>query len=900
MQHFLEQQAQRSPEAVAVEDDARQLTYHALDQRANQLAHYLIAQGVGPNVPVGLYLMRSLDMVLGIFGILKAGGTYIPLDPRYPAPRLQFITQESQPAVILTQSTLLAPAQELGIPLLCLDTDELAIASQPTTSPEIAVTDDHLAYIMYTSGSTGQPKGIKMPRGNVNRYIQALQSIIPLRSDDAYLHVASFSFSSSVRQLLMPLSQGARLVIANAEQLADPLRLFSHMQQAQITVSDGVPSIWRYGLQALASLNPAQQEEVIPTHLRLVLLSGEPTPCALLQAIKRRMNHPLQFCNLYGQTETIGSSVYRVPPDFDRQTGFLPVGYPYAHIHAYILDEAGQEVSPGTVGELWLAGGCLTPGYLKRPEVTATMFRPNPWADRDRQTTSVPVPTLFKTGDLARSGADGFLEVAGRVDFQVKIRGMRVEVGELEATLELHPDLKEVMVVARAVGPSPDNTETQLVAYGVPAQDWGIVDAAALVADLRRFASDRLPDYMVPAHFMLVEAIPLTPSGKRDRRALLALSDEVEPATPLVPPKNDMEIQLWDIWKQLLGRDSISVLDNFFDLGGHSLLAAQLLTRVEQISGTRLPLATLLTAPSIRALAEVLQQHPDASPWPCLIPIQPRESSTHLFCVHGIFGNVLNFVALAQCLGSDQSVYALQSRGLGGRVPPLERVEEMAAHYILQIKIIQPHGPYYLAGYSFGGIIALEMAQQLTRAGEEVALVTLFDTLNRRVHRQISKRERLWHHTNLLWKQGPNYLLDKVRSRFQQSKDGQPPAAQDTLGAIFGLSEAPEGDTQYSAQSRVIHEANRRAFSAYEPQPYAGQVVLFRATLRNPDDAWYIDPKLGWGPSLTPNLHLHQSPAHHVEMLEAPHAALLAEHLKDYLATDHTDVTTGVETLSRV
>jgi len=876
---FLEGQAKHTPSAIAVDDGIQQWTYQHLDERANQLAHTLQKQGVGPNTLVGLHIDRSIDIILAIFGVLKAGGAYVPLDPHYPTERLHLILQETQPHLLLTQEALEGSPVVGDRPRLCLDRDWEAIAQAPTTPPSTDVGPEHLAYILYTSGSTGHPKGVQMSRGTVARYIQALSDIIRLRADDTYLHVASFAFSSSVRQLLLPLAQGARLRIAHRDEVRDPLKLFALMQSAQVTVSDGTSSVWQYGLKALETLETPQRQALTPTHLRWAILSGEVTSCALYQAIRQHLKGTPQFVNVYGQTETVGNTAYLVPTDFSRHEGMLPVGHPYPYARAYILDDDLQPVAPGVVGELYMAGGCLAQGYFKRPGLTTEKFIPNPWVDRD----GADVPTLLKTGDRVRQLPDGALELVGRVDFQVKIRGMRVELGEIEAVLEQHPHLKEAVVVAQ--DRSDRNNEKQLVAYGVPQQPFPQVDSTRMIAELRQWLGDRLPDYMVPAHLVLLEALPRTPSGKRDRQALSAKAN-VQPNAqrPIVRPKNDLEIQLRDIWELVLGVTPIGTTDSFFDLGGHSLLAAQVLTHVEQISGIRLSLATLLTAPTIGQLAEVLHQHSDARPWPCLVPVQPLEGTTHLFCVHGIFGNVMNFVELARALGPGYSVYGLQAQGLDGKLPPLERVEAMATRYVEEIKRVQPHGPYYLAGYSFGGNIAFEMAQQLTQAGGEVAQVILLDTFGPHIFRQVPLPEKLQHHTRRILKQGPQYLLEKLHKRLAKKQNQTPQESRSMVQTLFGISDQPQGNTSYSAQSLVVQAAHARAMRAYYPQPYAGNVLLVRAQILNPDEAWYVDPLLGWGQVVMGNLDVHHGSGHHITMLTPPHVQELAAILKPYLS----------------
>ena len=514
---WFEAQVQCKPDAVAVVCEDKQLTYQELNTRANKLAHHLQSLEVGPNVLIGICVERSLEMVVGLLGILKAGGAYVPLDPAYPKERLSFILEETQVPLLLTQQRLVEELPRYESRAICLDTEWDTIATHSEANPVSKVTSQHLAYIMYTSGSTGKPKGVEITHANVCPYIDAISKVLQVDTNDVYLHTASFSFSSSVRQLMVPLTEGVTSIIATEEQRKNPLSLFELIQKQGVTISDTVPSVWRYGLQALEALDKVSREALLNFKLRLIIFTGELTSCKLLKQLRNQLKNQPRFFNVYGQTETIGNCAYPLPEDFDREEGYIPVGYPYPHNQAYILDEHLQPVAVGEIGELHMAGACLSPGYLNLPDLNAAKFISNPFVETQLG-LSEPANRLFKTGDLARYLPDGAIEILGRVDFQVKLRGMRIELGEIESVLEQHPSLKEVVVTAR----EDESGDKRLVGYIVPKLLLDDIDQTTFTRELRLFLQGKLADYMIPSAFVMLPALPLTPNGKVDRLALPA------------------------------------------------------------------------------------------------------------------------------------------------------------------------------------------------------------------------------------------------------------------------------------------------------------------------------------------------------------------------------------------
>jgi amino acid adenylation domain-containing protein len=556
------EQAARRPDAIAVVLEDQELSYGALERRANQLAHHLRGLGVGPDVVVGLCVGRSLDMVVGVLGILKAGGAYLPLDPRYPADRLAYMLTDARVTVLLTQDALVdqlpAPAAEL----VRLDADWPRIARQPETAPASGVDDDHLAYVIYTSGSTGRPKGVMIPHRGVMNLAEAQLSQLSLTAADRILQFASISFDAAVWDVVMSWRVGAALVLAELHDLmpGEPLR--DLLIRQRITTMLLPPA-------ALAALPAASLPD-----LKTLIVGGEACSAEML----RPWLSGRSVLNAYGPTEaSVCTTMFRCAAE-DRRP---PIGRPLPNARAYVLDERLEPVPVGVAGELYIGGAGLARGYLLRPGLTAERFVPSPFATGER---------LYRTGDLVRWRPDRELEFLGRLDTQVKLRGFRIELGEIEAALSSQQDVAQAVVVARE-----DAAGKRLVAYVVPHQH-----AATDISELRRQLQQKLPDYMVPAAFVMLDQLPLTPNGKLNRNALLAPDRH---GIDYQPPRNPVETVLAGLFAEVLGLERVGVNDNFFELGGHSLLAMQLISHVRAAMGVTLPVRVIFMGPTVAELA---------------------------------------------------------------------------------------------------------------------------------------------------------------------------------------------------------------------------------------------------------------------------------------------------------
>ncbi len=641
-------QARRSPEAVAVVHDGRASTYAALDSRANQLARHLQRVGVRPGTLVALATDRSLDMIVGLLGILKAGGAYVPLDPAYPAERLAFMLADSAAPVLVTQRALLAQLPPTDARTICLDADWPHIADERGDSLSHAAiagpTPDDLAYVIYTSGSTGKPKGVQITHRALANFLAAMAHAPGLTAADTLLAVTTLSFDIAALELWLPLAVGARVVLADRATAADGARLAALLRDSGTTVLQATPATWRMLIAAGWRGDP-----------RLTLLcGGEALPRALTDQLLDRCG---ALWNMYGPTETtIWSAVLRV----SRGVGLVPVGGPIANTTFYVLDAWLQPVPVGVFGELYIGGSGLAAGYLNRPELTAERFVPDRFASDGGR--------LYRTGDRVRWRDDGTLEFSGRLDYQVKVRGHRIELGEIEAALLAQPSVREAVVIVR----EDTADDARLVAYVTFGEGQQTTSA-----DLRSSLRTRLPEYMVPARCVILDALPLTPNGKIDRRALPAPDQAPgDVVREVLGPRDATESQLTRLWEEVLNVRPVGVNDNFFDLGGHSLLAVRLFSRLATEFGRDLPLATLFQAPTIAELATFLRQGEQVVSWSSLVPLQPHGQRPPFFCIHPIGGNLLSYRDLARHLGPDQPVYGLQARGLDGQSAPHTRVEE--------------------------------------------------------------------------------------------------------------------------------------------------------------------------------------------------------------------------------
>ncbi|HKS26464.1 MAG TPA: amino acid adenylation domain-containing protein, partial [Pyrinomonadaceae bacterium] len=574
---LFERQAARTPDRIALVYRDEQLTYAELNRRANRLAHRLIELGVGPEVRVGILCDRSIEMVVGLLGTLKAGGAYVPLDPTYPAERLFFMLKDAELKALLVEQEAQAAlaAQEIEV----VGIREASQSGENEENPRVRVSAENIAYIIYTSGSTGLPKGAMISHGGIANHMAWMLDSFPMVETDTDLQKTPFSFDASVWEFYAPLLSGARLVMARPAGHLEPRYLIDTIREHGVTRLQVVPTL----LQALL------QEESFSGcgSLKRVFCGGEALPKELLTKFFETLPDT-ELLNLYGPTETtIEVTYWHCERDTDRSS--VPIGRAIANTQLYILDNHLQPVPIGVAGHLHIGGASLGRGYFNRPELTADRFIPNPFSVE-------PGTRLYRTGDLARYLPDGSIEYMGRSDHQVKLRGYRIELGEIEAALSEYPLVRQCVVIVREDVPG----DKRLVAYLVPEASEDELEGQSV----RRFLQQQLPEYMIPQSFVILEALPLSPSGKLDRRALPAPEQGRLSEESYVAPRSKLEEVLCSIWAEVLKVERVGVEDNFFDLGGHSLLATQVINRVrESFQAEELPLRKLFEEPTVAALA---------------------------------------------------------------------------------------------------------------------------------------------------------------------------------------------------------------------------------------------------------------------------------------------------------
>ncbi|CAM2011294.1 non-ribosomal peptide synthetase [Acanthopleuribacter pedis] len=696
MHTLFERQAAATPEATALVFEARTMTYAELEQRSRDLAGHLQERGVGPEVRVGVCLERSFEMVVALLGILRAGGAYVPLDPDYPRNRLTYLVEDAAPALILTVSELAARLPEHTAPLLFLDQVRDTAGNADARSLVCSVRPDNLVYVLYTSGSTGRPKGVMLEhRALVNRILW-MQETYGLGHEDRILQKTPFSFDVSGWEFHWPLMVGASLVIAPPEKHKDPVWLCNAVRDRKITVMHFVPSMLKAFLEA---------EEVGDcTGLRKVFCSGE----ALEVGLKNRFFERLpgqELHNLYGPTEAaIDVSFHACRAE---ETS-VPIGKPIANSELVVCNRAGLPVPRGVPGELWLGGVGLARGYLNRPELTAERF-----------TAAATGKRFYRTGDLVRRRDDGAIEYLGRIDHQVKIRGMRIELGEIEAALLRREGIHHAVVQVRSI-----KGEQQLVAFYV-AQGNTEQDPNAL----REALLGDLPSFMVPTVFCALPDMPLSPNGKIDRRALEAVPVTLQSTRAYHAPRNTREHQLVALFGEVLGVEPIGINDDFFELGGHSMTAIRLLSRIEATTGVRLTMSALFQTRQPMLLAALIdQEQAEISAGARLIPLQTKGDAPPLYFVHGLSGQSLNYLPLSRALRDRQPLYGFEPPGLARGEEPCFTVDALAETYVKTIQAHHPAGPIQLGGWSLGGVIAQAVACKLTDKGRQVTRLFLVDS----------------------------------------------------------------------------------------------------------------------------------------------------------------------------
>jgi amino acid adenylation domain-containing protein len=857
-------QAKRRPETSAVISGDRRYNYRELDERSSELARCLISIGAGPNRAVAICMERSENLPMALLAVLKSGAYYIPLDPQNPSQRLRGILEECNPVALLSDSEVLSGLggayDSESLPTICVDQPWPSVDA--AAAPDRAIDPNDLAYTIYTSGTTGKPKGVPIRHRSLLNFICSVWRQPGIAESDRTLAVAPISFDIATMDMFLPLCSGGTLVLASRRDSVDPYRIAQLIVEHDITFMQATPVTWRMlvssGWKGRWNLKMISVGEALPRELAnsLCRLGGE-------------------MWNCYGPTET---TIYSGVIQIEQDSGIVPVGPPIANTSFFVMDKSGFPVPPGVPGELYIGGAGVSPGYVGRPELTAERFVPDIWSSSSESSHLDKGQTLFRTGDLVRIVNGNQLEFFGRLDHQVKLRGFRIELEEIECVLRAYPSVSDAVVVLREDLPGEPRLAAYVISNGPPIQG----------PELREFAAQSLPEYMIPTVIATLETFPLSASGKINRRAL--------PVPESIPAKivadrpeamaasDDLEEQLLKIFREVLRNDAIGVTDNFFRYGGYSLLTMRLFSRIDRELKVRLPISLLFDAPSVRDLARVIRKGISPS---VIVPIRPYGRLAPLFVVQ----SYLLYNAMLEIVENERPVYGV--REMGDEREPLS-VENRARKFADEILAVSPKGPLYLAGWCAAGTLTVEIARLLREEGHEVGLVALFDaehpgfTLPGGMHRWASRvgKKVVFHMGRLRripWGQKVTYVLEAMERNWDWAVESYYANHHRTmlwLHERFGLA------LSEAAFNNVY--ASLSALKDFSVRPYPGKLNLFRAS--DVPDLSEVDTTLGWSTIAQGGVQVNFVPGDHVSMFKKPHVESLARRLQQEIAKAELDL----------
>ena len=843
---LIDNQAILNPDKIAIKHGDRTFTYKEVSTISNQLARFFKDQNITTGDVIAIAIDRSPEMVIALIAVMKAGATYLPIDNNFPAERIDYMLDDSSAKLVIKAGRLREQA-EYSQPTIFIEDAWSACSKYDTSDLPSTVDNDSIVYILYTSGSTGKPKGVQVKyRGLVN-FLLSMQKAPGITADDIVLATTTISFDIAELEVFLPLISGALLVVANSETVRDGRALLDIARGEKITIMQGTPFMWRTMIEA-------EWDDILPLK---ILCGGEAMSMELAKQLVTRCN---ELWNMYGPTETtIWSLIKRISVDDE----LITIGDAIDNTQVYILDDAQNEVAKGTVGELCIGGDGVAKGYLNRPELTAEKFI-------DDKFTGVAGEKVYRTGDLGKVLDNGEILCMGRLDHQIKIRGYRIETEEIEHQLKQQENVNNALIILYK-----DALEnSHLVAYIVPEKAIERDNTNEYIKKWKVAIGLKLPEYMVPTIFMVINAIPLMANGKVDRNALPAPVNQ-QSLTEYEAPKTETEIALAAIFLKKVAIEKIGINDNFFELGINSLIAVSIMVQVEKQFGKRLPLSMLLKYPTIKQLALLILDDKPDSPYTSLVPIKPGGNKLPVYIIHGIGLNLLNLYNLVSHLDAEQPVYGLQAIGLDGTMELPGSMEEIAQFYNEEIIKHDPSGPYLIAGYSFGGYIAFEMVRQLQAMGKEVRLLAMFDTnLQEPAHQRpflekfnikmIRQFKKLGFRLSTLFTQ-PLATLDYLKNdytiefklflnRIGIIKDYHPEDLPDYMQDIAG--------ELYSA------------FHNYKVKPNHVKIDLFKAGTR----LYYIDnPEyLGWKEYALDGVKIYNVPGDHKDMFGSDNSKIFA------------------------
>jgi len=848
---LFEEQVLKTPEAIALQKGDTTLTYAQLNNAANRLAHFLVAKGVAAEESVGLIASRDFDMVTGMLAIMKAGGAYVPIDPAYPVDRQEYIFNQSQLKLVVADNDY--PLKTIIGEQRFLKIDSAGYPGLSTDNPNTGVNSSQLAYTIYTSGSTGRPKGVMIEHHSVVNLILWVNQQFNIGTQDKMLFVTSMCFDLSVYDIFGILAAGGCVVIAESAEIHDVRRLQDMLIRHQITFWDSVPTTLDY---LVRNLDEERKDYVYPG-LKTIFLSGDWIPVDL-PARSRKYFPNAQFTSLGGATEaTIWSNFYLVN-EVQPEWRSIPYGKPLNNNFFYILDEQLHPVPHGEIGDLYIGGVGVARGYANEPEKTAASFLPDPF-------NPLIGGMMYRTGDTGRMMPDFNMEFLGRKDNQVKINGFRVELGEIESVLNKCDQVQTAVMLAKK---GPDGNK-RLLAYVVPN---GKFEKERLIT----FLKTQLPEYMIPGVWVEMDKMPLNANGKIDRNAMPDFEDAWLMKKSFVQADTTTEKIVTAVWEECMHLRNVSIDDNFFALGGHSLMAVQILSKLEKQLGRSFQLAVLFKYPDIRSLARFIDQDKKEATYNCLVAIKPTGYKPPLYIIHGEGLNVLNFSRLAACMDPDRPVFGLQAVGLNGIDEPLDNLHDIAAYYLKEIIRHNPAGPYFLAGYSFGGYVALEIRKQLAAMGKCTEQLIMLDT-----DAEKSEYKDWYYIIPQKVKRNVPVLLSFLRSSFHHPIANLRNQFNMQGSGIFARYFHKKESKSFYQLIKKIKDKHLFAFRNYKMEPFDGKVYLYKADICV--HYVYDTEFLGWKKYARGGVVLHKVPGDHLSMLLSPNVEVFASLLSNSL-----------------